>query len=142
MKSAWKWVLLFVGVLVVAFCVSLSLFLRGLMGFGFGRVPMLFHHGGGFPMMGGGGFFGFGLLRCFVPLFALVVLGLLVWGVVWLVRRGNRLAPAVAVAAPAEPMPSSVTVTPVEPVETNPCTNCGQPLQSGWVACPFCGQKV
>jgi hypothetical protein len=142
MKSAWKWILLFVGVLVVAFCVSLPLFLRGLMGFGFGRMPMLFRHGGGFPRMGGGGFFGFGLLRFIGPLFALVVLGLLVWGVVWLVRRGNRLAPAVTPAAPAEPIPPSEAVTPIEPVETSPCTNCGKPLQSGWVACPYCGQKV
>jgi len=141
MKSVWKWILLFVGVLVVAFCVSLPLFLRGLMGFGFGRMPMMFRRGGGFPMMGGG-FFGFGLLRFIVPLVALVVLGLLVWGVVWLVRRGNRPAPVVAPAAPAEPMPPSEAVTPVEPVETSPCTNCGKPLQSGWVACPYCGQKV
>ena len=155
MKSMWKWILLFVGVLVVAFCVSLPLFLVGLMRFGFGRMPMMYRYGGGFPMMRGGGHFGFGLIGFFGPLFALVVLGLLVWGVVWLVQRGNRPVPAVAQAAAVESVPvvapaassamvvsSAEEVTPIEPVETNPCTNCVKPLESDWVACPYCGQKV
>jgi len=153
MKSMWKWILLFFGVLVVAFCVSLPLFVRGLMGFGFGRMPMMYRFGGGFPMMRGGGHFGFGLLGFFGPLFALVVLGLLIWGVVWLVQRGNRPALAAIVAAPAaaapaetavpaEPMVAEVAVKTEEPVLTTPCTNCTKPLESGWVACPYCGQKV
>jgi len=160
MKSTWKWILLFVGVLVVAFCVSLPLFLGGLMRFGFGRMPMMYRFGGGFPMMRGGGLFGFGLFRFVGPLFALVVLGLLVWGVVWLVRRGNRPESAEVAAAPAafdatavsvvpaetvvsaEPVATEDAVKTEEPVLTTPCTNCGKPLENGWVACPYCGQKV
>lgn len=80
------------------------------------------HMFGGGPMMGGFGTMGlFGLGMLAVPL---VFVGLLVLGVVWLVR--NAALPA----APQAPVASAV------------CANCGKPLQAGWKACPYCGEKV
>ena len=80
------------------------------------------HMFGGGPMMGGFGTMGlFGLGMLGVPL---LFVGLLVLGVVWLVRSA---------AAPAAPQP---------PVASALCANCGRPLQAGWKACPYCGEKV
>jgi len=82
---------------------------------------------GGAGMMGGGGMmggfgiplFGFGMLL--VPL---LFIGLVVVGVVWLARN-------VGTSFPSQPPVASLT-----------CANCGKPLQSGWKACPYCGEKV
>lgn len=76
------------------------------------------HMFGGRGMMGGFGmpFFGLGMLV--VPL---LFVGLVVLGVVWLVKN---------VAAP---QPSAATTA---------CAHCGKPLQPGWKACPHCGEKV
>ncbi len=78
------------------------------------------HMFGGAPMMGGFGmpFFGLGML-----LGPLLFVGLIVLGVVWLVRA----------VAPQSPPPAPVGVT---------CAHCGKPLQAGWKACPYCGEKV
>ncbi len=132
MKSVWKYVLLFLGVLVLAFCAALPLFSLRSIGMVHMAAPMFqvrafpFFMGGGWLMMG---------LR-FLP--ALVIgAGLLVMiivGIVALTRR-SKASPAVVAAHD--------TFTPVEPaVETVPCAHCGQPLQAGWVACPHCGSKV
>ena len=73
-------------------------------------------------MMGGLGTMGlFGLGMLVVPL---LFVGLLVLGVVWLVR---------SVASPAAPPQPAASVF---------CANCGRPLQAGWKACPYCGEKV
>ena len=132
MKGVWKWILLFVGVLVVAFLVALPFFMRG---FGFGGGMM--GNYGGYPMMGRHviGFlpFGFGifgaLIRLILPLLLLV---LAIVGVISLVRG----KPKPVAAAPSGDVPVSPAV------ETTPCAHCGKPLQAGWVACPNCGEKV
>ena len=80
------------------------------------------HMTGGGPMMGGFGtmsVFGIGMLL--VPL---LFIGLVVLGVVWLVR---------SVATPGAPQPPAASVF---------CADCGKPLQAGWKACPYCGEKV
>ncbi len=79
------------------------------------------HMFGGGGMMGGFGmpFFGLGMLV--VPL---LFVGLAVLGVVWLVK---------SVATPGAPQPPAATVG---------CAHCGKPLQPGWKACPYCGEKV
>ena len=80
------------------------------------------HMFGGGPMMGGFGTMGlFGLGMLGVPL---LFVGLLVLGVVWLVK---------SVATPAAPQPLAAGAF---------CANCGKPLQAGWKACPYCGEKV
>jgi predicted lipid-binding transport protein (Tim44 family) len=80
------------------------------------------HMYGGGNMMGGFGmmpFFGIGML-----LWPLLFVGLIVLGVVWLVR---------SVATPAAPQP---------PAASTVCAHCGKPLQAGWKTCPYCGEKV
>ncbi len=79
------------------------------------------HMFGGRGMMGGFGmpFFGLGMLV--VPL---LFVGLVVLGVVWLVK---------SVATPGAPQPPAVTAG---------CAHCGKPLQPGWKACPYCGEKT
>ena len=72
-------------------------------------------------MMGGFGmpFFGIGMF-----LWPLLFIGLIVLGVVWLVRT---------VATPGAPQP---------PAATAACAHCGKPIQAGWKACPYCGEKI
>lgn len=144
MKGFWKYLLIFIGVLVVAFIVGLFVFrpmLGSLGGFGmpFSRMPMMRSFDGRF----GPGLVGFGLIRfafaCLGPLFILALLG---FGIYLLVR------PKVKVVEPVAPIfsPAAVPVTPpaAGPVvtPTNPCPHCGKPLQADWVACPFCGEKL
>ncbi len=92
-------------------------------GFGFGVGPM-FHRPGmmgfGFPFLGGAFILG-----------PLVVIGLvIVVAALWLGGRRR----------PAQMEPPAAPVAPVSP--TTPCAHCGQPLQAGWKACPYCGEKV
>jgi hypothetical protein len=140
MKSIWKWVLVFLGVFVVGFCVAVPLFLRFM--FGFNRFGMM--GGRGFrPMMG---YRGFGFMHFGGFLIPLLVLGLVVVAVVWFMRRNSRLH-AASPAAPAGfvssvPVDSAVPAVPAEPVSTSPCPHCGNPVQPGWVACPHCGEKL
>ena len=80
------------------------------------------HMYGGGTMMGGLGImslFGIGML-----LGPLLFVGLIVLGVVWLVRSG---------VTPSAPQP---------PAAGTFCIHCGKPLQAGWKACPNCGEKV
>jgi hypothetical protein len=135
MKGVWKWILLFVGVLIVAFLVALPFFFRG---FGFGRGMM--GDFGGYPM-GGRGFgflpFGFGIFALLVRLILpLLVLVLAIVGVISLVRG----RPKAAAATPAGEISQPGAAAPA--VETTPCAHCGKPLETGWVACPYCGEKV
>jgi len=124
MKNIWKWILLGVVFFLVAFCVALPLLggLAGLPGRAFFGEGMM-NRG---SMMGNFGFGGgLGLLmlasRCVLPL--LVVAGIVAL-VVWLVRRQSPKALSTAAS------------------DTKPCSSCGKPVQAGWVACPFCGQKL
>ena len=78
---------------------------------------------GGYGMMGPGmmGGWGFGMpFFGFMFLGPILFIGLIVVGVVWLVRA----------------------LTPTQPVVTTACTHCGKTLQPNWKACPYCGEKV
>jgi len=82
------------------------------------------HMFGGRATMGGFGmmpFLGLGML-----LGPLLVVGLIVVGVLWLARS---LTPPVAPRLPAASAAEA-------------CRHCGSPLQAGWKACPYCGEKV
>ena len=124
MKNGWKWLLLGGGVFILVFGLALP-FVGGMnwancgrLGYGgFGPGMM----GGGYPMMG----FGF-LAMLGMVVVPLAVLALGVVGIAALLRSGNTSTAPVAPAAPAVPA----------------CTNCGQVVQTGWVACPHCGQKL
>ncbi len=75
-------------------------------------------------MMGGLGmmsFFGIGMLL--VPL---LVVGLIVLGVVWLVRGTS----------------GTLSTPPLSPTASRFCQHCGKPLQAEWKACPYCGEKT
>jgi len=95
---------------------------RGRMYDNYGR-SMMNSRMGAWGMLGGGLFM---LGRLVIPL---ALLGLAVWGVVALVRRGRQPA---AVPAPA----------PVESVSTAVCGQCSKPVQEGWSHCPYCGNSL
>jgi hypothetical protein len=84
--------------------------------------------GGGFPgMPGPGHMFGGGMMGGGWPLMGLGMLwwpvGVVALGAVWLARgQAGPTAPPATGAAP--------------------CSHCGRLLHAGWVACPFCGEKV
>ena len=80
-------------------------------GYGYGMGP---------GMMGGYGGFGFMPFGGFMFLGPILFIGLVVLGVVWLVRA----------------------LTPTQPVAPTTCTHCGKTLQPNWKACPYCGEKV
>lgn len=147
MKTFWKVVLIVLGVLLVLGMIAVPLAARL---FAFGGRPMMYyapyygHHMGGW---GGFGFFGggMGMLMMFVPLLlGVVVIGLVVYGLVALVKNHSGSAQQTHPSAPA---PAAQSV--VEPVsEPKPvsaaltCKNCGKPLEPEWVVCPYCGEKV
>ncbi len=80
------------------------------------------HMAGGWGMMG----LPFGLGMAGMLLWPALFIGLIVLGAVWLVRAISRPP------APAGPAPRN-----------NPlCAHCSQPLETGWKACPYCGEKV
>ncbi len=152
MNRTWKWILIGLGIFILAFCVALPLFVGiGTRFLGYGGMPMMGRRFGFLPFMGpfmgrGFGMGGFGLLGFLFPLFALLVLILVIVGIVVLLRRPQR--PVVATAMPAETV-TPIDATPAEPVtpvpeavETHPCPHCGAPVQTGWVACPHCGEKL
>jgi hypothetical protein len=160
MNKGWKWILIGLGVFILAFCVALPIFLRvggGLLGLA--GMPMMGRAFGGYPMMGARGFGifgGFGLLRLLFPLFGLAVVVLVIVGIVLLLRRPQKTVLATSAAVtpvayaepippanftPTEPVPPAV-VAPAVVVETTPCPHCGGPVQAGWVACPHCGEKL
>ncbi|MBI3363074.1 MAG: zinc ribbon domain-containing protein [Chloroflexi bacterium] len=89
-------------------------------GYGYGMMGPGHMFGGG-HMLGGFGmpFFGIGML-----LWPVLVIGLIVLGVVWLAR---------SISSPGATQPPAATI---------PCAHCGRPLQAGWKACPYCGEKV
>jgi hypothetical protein len=133
MKNIWKWIAIFLAVLIVASFVFLFLRMSGFgmpfgygmngYGMGYGRMPLMGGDFRGSHMFNGYGFFGGGFMMFGALLIPLAVIGLLVWGVVSLVKGTTRQH--------GEP-----------PTAVHPCTHCGKPLQSGWVNCPYCGEKI
>lgn len=121
MRNWWKILLIALG------AVLLVLLIGFVFSNGFGVRPGIY----GYRMMGPGmmrgyfpfGFGIFGLLMMlgwlFIPLILIVAI---VLGVISLVR-GSRSVP-------------------VQPAATQTCPNCGRSVQSGWVACPYCGQNL
>jgi hypothetical protein len=99
-------------------------------GFGFGGPGQMF---GGRGMMGGFGlpFMGLGML-----IGPLIIIGLIVLIVALFTRRSP--APVASAPMPAASMPAPVPPAPA----TTPCAHCGQPLEPGWKACPYCGEKI
>jgi hypothetical protein len=146
MKNFWKYFLIFIGVLVVAFCVALPFFGMALrVGRAGGFMPM----NGlrfGFPfMMSRMGLFRF-------PMFGiggLLLVGLVVlviFGLVSLFRRSSHSNAANSSAVPAVAQPvqtAAVEPTSVQAVSTtSSCSHCGKPVQADWKVCPFCGEKL
>ncbi len=113
MRGVWKWVALFVGVLIVAFLVALPLFGAG----AYGWMPMMGWYGRPY-MFGGFGYLGGWLMMLGMFLIPVALIGLLVVGVVALVKGSNK---------PETP--------PAPAVRT--CAHCGKALQSDWVNCPY-----
>ncbi len=99
-------------------------------------APFFFPRTGGYGMMGpgmmGSGMMGGLGLSTFGPgmitmlLWPVLIIGLIVLGVVWLVRN---------IGMAAAPQPPAAAVR-------EACAHCGKPLQPGWKACPYCGEKV
>jgi hypothetical protein len=129
MKNVWKWILLGVVFFLLALCVAFPLMgglafmpMRGFFAQGMmSRAPMM----GGFAYGGGFGWLALliGAVRCLLPL--AIVAGIIAL-IVYLVRRKPSTPPP-ALAADAA---------------SKPCPACGKSVQEGWVACPFCGQKL
>jgi hypothetical protein len=86
------------------------------------------HMFAGRGMWGGPGMLFMGFGRLIGPL---AVIGLIVLVVVVVLTRRSPAPVPPPPAAPAQPAPA-----------TTPCTHCGQPLEAGWKACPYCGEKV
>lgn len=115
MKSFWKWALIILGVLVVAFLIATPLFIR-------------FGAGGASPMLagarGGNGMLRIGFLlpaMLLGSLFFLSVPAALIMSIIALVRTRKPKAPL---------------------LPTVDCTQCGKPLQPEWQVCPHCGEKI
>jgi hypothetical protein len=174
MRTIWKWLLGILGALIVLGIIASAFFVRffwqmpmmaGQRGFvprnfpgpGAQRLPPMFGGMDGFGRMGMG-FRGGGLFY-FLPhlLFQLLILGLVVAGVIFLVRALSRPragAPGgmqVAAAAPgAASVPVAAAVIPPAPLETvatepapvRTCVSCGRQLQADWTHCPHCGTPV
>jgi len=116
----WAQVAVFAAVVLVVFILGITV------------LPFLFGGWGmmGPGMMGGGWYRGYGvpLGGIFGWLFMLLAmalpLGLLILGLVWLVRGMGGQG---AISRPAP---------------TRPCPNCGQRVQPDWQLCPYCGQNL
>jgi hypothetical protein len=164
MKGVWKWISLTAGIFLVMACLGLvaavgfggrfmmmdrNLPLRMPFGFNRGINPMNpgFGHGIGPWMMPGGRLIGIGFVLVILVLLVLAGVGLFMA----LRKRPQAAAVQVGAAAPAVGSPPAAAPTQaVEPaaptvvpaLATSPCHHCGQPVQAGWVACPYCGEKI
>ena len=124
MKDWWRYLLAGGLIFVIVFFFALP-FVGGVGGWPYGIRGMGPGMMGGFPIMGFG-VFGW-LIMLGMWLVPLAVIVLLVAGVMALFRS-TAVTPA---GRPPEPAS-----------EVHPCPNCGRQVQNGWVACPYCGQKL
>jgi hypothetical protein len=120
MKTAGKWVLIGIGVFLLAFLLAVPFF-TGICG----RAGAMMGGGWyGWNMMGGGNsMMGFGSLLMVTIVLASLLLIALVAGAVIVLQRNPR--------GTGEP-----SLTPAT------CLHCGKTVQKEWVACPHCGQKL
>lgn len=157
MKKAWKWVVgvvaslvgvCFLGVVGLGIFGMLGRMMSGSMRWGsemhrgygsqpYGYGPGFGMHGFGLmPMAGLGGLFGFGL-------FVLVIIGvgLGVFALVTTLRKTQT--PGVQTSGAAAPAATGIdTTSSGQSAATLTCKACGKNVDSGWVACPYCGEKV
>ncbi len=113
--KTWKWLAILALGLLAVFIVAAFLF----GGIGYRWMPMHSRYGG-FPMMGGPGIFGGGMML-FGLLVPLLLLGLIVVGGVAIYNGLKK---------------------PAAPALTGSCSHCGKPVQADWVNCPYCGEKL
>jgi hypothetical protein len=126
----WVYVIVFGIVALLVVLIGVSLLGRTYGGWSYGMM--------GPSMMGPGmmnwGFAPFGWLgMIFMWLIPLAFLALLVAGVVWLVR---------AIGGQGGAYPQSSLRQAQDTAATGTCPACGQPIQSNWRNCPFCGETL
>jgi hypothetical protein len=126
MNKTWKWILIGLGIAIVAFVVALPLF--GMHRLGFPMMSRIPGFDRGFQYIGIMPLMAFGVIR---GLLGLGVLALAVIGVVLLVRNSKTKE----VAPPLQGETDPVT----KPARN--CRHCGRELKTDWVACPYCGKK-
>lgn len=136
MKTNWKWILGLVILLVIVF--FLPTLFHGLIGTSYGPGMMSGYgwqrsadSGWHRSMMGFEGFSPFGgLLMGAGMLFAWIIpLGLLFLAVYGAIALYNRPGAGNSSAAQKPAATESV------------CKNCGEAVETGWIACPHCGEK-
>ena len=136
MNKTLKWILIGLGIALVAFLIALAFFGMHRGGFsmmrGYGDFDRLGRGFGAFPMMGFMPMIAFGLLR---GILGLGVLALAVIGVVLLVRNGK--AKNAAQAAASAPVVPSAT-----PVVEKSCKHCGKSLNEDWAGLPLLRQET
>lgn len=141
MNKVWKIILIVLGaLLLLALCATPLLLRFFIVGGPMMRYGGIFggHHMGGF---GGFGMIGGGLMMLGSLLFTLAVIGLVVYGIIALVRNLSHQTPQTPPPAPAAS--TVVESAPVEPAAAVPtCAHCGKPLQADWAVCPYCGEKI
>lgn len=113
--KTWKWLLVIFIAVIAAFLVGLFVF----RGASYAWMPMRPHFGR-VPMMGGARTLGMGwmLFRWIIPL---LFFGLIVAGIVLIVNAASHPKTTPFMLA---------------------CTNCGKPVQTEWVNCPYCGHAL
>jgi hypothetical protein len=138
MKKVLKWILIGLGIALLALFVAMVAF----RGFAVGPSLMMGSRGLGFRHPFGGMMFGMGLFMLFRVLLAGTVLGLAVFGVIALFR-GHKSVPVSAVASvtPVTPVTPEVQTAEVNVEPEKNCIKCSKPLQADWKNCPYCGKK-
>jgi hypothetical protein len=153
MKSAWKWVLgILIVLIIVVFLFGIGWRMWNFHNFNLGAREFRDLPGGGQWVMPHQDFRSFrmpgtmmvrmspftGLLGGLLPLGFLV---LVVLGIIWLVRSLSshpRVEPGVTVqAAPAEVLPTQSAAE-----ADHACKRCGSHLEVSWKVCPHCGKKI
>lgn len=150
MRTFWKWAAIFVGIFLAVFLGASLVFSRMFFAFPMHeRMPMM----GGFGFDRGMPFYsGFGVWVMIIGRF-LVPLILIALFVFIGIAIGRRPRPVQVQAAPtqfpqssaAAPGPVQVEAVPAEAVEPRSeltCVHCGKSLQTDWISCPYCGEKV